>query len=313
MYYTFFLAILLTTVCACTPARSVPPSTFTADQIDPWKHPAVPRLVAIGDVHGDRQAAQKALELAGAVDQQGNWQGGKLVVVQVGDQLDRGDDERAILDWFESLRYQANKAGGGFFPLLGNHETMNVLLDLRYVTKKGFEEFSEFADLAEGDPQLTELKPHELGRGAAFRQGGPYAKILSRHLAIVQVGPTIFVHGGVLPKHVEYGIGRMNKEIRQWMGTKSTEVPEFVNADDSPFWTRRYSHNTNSKDCKVLSKVLKKLGASRMVVAHTPQSSGINSKCGGQVWRVDTGLSAHYGGPTEVLEIVGDELKVLRD
>ena len=55
------------------------------------------RIVAFGDVHGDLEAARGALRLAGAIDEQDRWIGGDLIVVQTGDQLDRGDQEQAIL------------------------------------------------------------------------------------------------------------------------------------------------------------------------------------------------------------------------
>ncbi len=66
------------------PPRQVPPPTTVS---------APGRIVAIGDVHGDLQAARGALMLAGAMDDNDNWIGGDLVVVQVGDQPDRGEGE----------------------------------------------------------------------------------------------------------------------------------------------------------------------------------------------------------------------------
>lgn len=45
--------------------------------------PAVPRLVAIGDVHGDLDKTRRAFRLAGATDESDRWIGGQLVVVQV--------------------------------------------------------------------------------------------------------------------------------------------------------------------------------------------------------------------------------------
>ena len=74
------------------------------------------RVVAFGDVHGDINAALDALQLADLIDDNRDWRGGNTYVVQVGDQLDRGDTERQILDLFEKLRAQAEEAGGGFFP-----------------------------------------------------------------------------------------------------------------------------------------------------------------------------------------------------
>src|SRR4051794_29951374 len=68
--------------------------------------PAPARVVAIGDLHGDLDHARRALRLAGAVDAQDKWVGGALVVVQTGDEVDRGDDDRTILDLVESLKTQ---------------------------------------------------------------------------------------------------------------------------------------------------------------------------------------------------------------
>ena len=48
------------------------------------RRPAPARIVAIGDLHGDRERTLRALRLAGAVDGQGDWSGGSLVVVQTG-------------------------------------------------------------------------------------------------------------------------------------------------------------------------------------------------------------------------------------
>jgi hypothetical protein len=47
------------------------------------------------------------------------------------------------------------------------------------------------------------------------------------------------------------------------------------------------------------------------VIGHTVQKGGITSACDARLWRIDVGLSRHYGGPTQVLEIRGDTVKVL--
>ncbi len=56
--------------------------------------------------------------------------GGRLVVVQTGDEIDRGDDDREILDHVEKWERQAAAEGGELVALLGNHEIMNAALDL---------------------------------------------------------------------------------------------------------------------------------------------------------------------------------------
>lgn len=55
--------------------------------------------------------------------------------VQVGDILDRGDQELKLLYMLERLQRQAAAAGGALWVLNGNHETMNVGGNFRYATK----------------------------------------------------------------------------------------------------------------------------------------------------------------------------------
>ena len=269
------------------------------------------RIVAFGDVHGDLDATRSALRLAGAIDAEDRWIGGRLVVVQTGDQLDRGGDEQAILDLFEQLRVQAAAAGGAFHALLGNHEMMNVRGDLRYVTDEGFADFADAVDRGPNDPLLTEFEPHERGRMAALLPGRPYARLLAERAVVLRVGKNVFVHGGVLPDHVTYGIDRINREAQDWLRAK-TDRPDILVGPDSPQWTRQYSQEPDSVACDTLAEVLSRLEARRMVMGHTVQDGGITSACEGLAWRIDVGMAAHYGGAVEVLEIIGDSVRVLR-
>ena len=45
--------------------------------------PAVPRLVAIGDLHGDMGKAKRAFRLGRLIDAQDRWSGGTTTAVQV--------------------------------------------------------------------------------------------------------------------------------------------------------------------------------------------------------------------------------------
>jgi hypothetical protein len=301
------------------PIAAKPAATNTAELAPvgrPHRFPAPARLVAIGDIHGDLDAARRALRLAGAIDEKDRWIGGDLVVVQTGDQLDRGDDERAIMHLFERLGAEAKKQGGAVHALNGNHETMNVAGDFRYVTPGGFRDFASVNETGANASQVAQVPPHAQGRARAFFPGGPYAKKLAERNTIVIVGDSVFVHGGVLPAHVSQGIGNINQEISTWMSGNATAVPGSLRNEDAPVWSRHYSSdNTSAADCKMLNAVLESLKAKRMVVGHTPQKHGVTSACDDQIWRVDVGLAAHYGGNasrTQVLEIQGDKVRVLR-
>lgn len=269
------------------------------------------RIVAFGDVHGDLEATRSALRLSGAIDDDDRWIGGELIVVQTGDQLDRGDEEQAILDLFETLRVEAAAAGGAYYALLGNHELMNVAGDFRYVTEGGFADFEDALKYDVDDPRLAGFEPHQRARMAAFLPGGPYARLLAQRSLILLLEGNVFVHGGVLPSHVAHGIGQINREAKDWLEGK-IERPVILEGSDSPQWTRLYSGEPDSLACATLAQVLESLDARRMVMGHTVQDGGITGACEGRAWRIDVGMAKHYGGPVEVLEIVGDSVRVLR-
>ena len=97
---------------------------------------AAPRVVAVGDVHGDLTAFRAILKDAGLVDDRGAWTGGDAVLVQTGDLIDRGPSTRGVLDFVMALEKDAAKSGGSVVVLLGNHEVMNMTGDLRYVAAR---------------------------------------------------------------------------------------------------------------------------------------------------------------------------------
>ena len=107
--------------------------------------PPAARLVAVGDLHGDLPKTRRALKLAGVLGDDGRWCGGKATLVQVGDILDRGGDEVAILYLLERLSKEAAAAGGAVHVLLGNHETLNVAGRYRYASPSGRDECDRVA------------------------------------------------------------------------------------------------------------------------------------------------------------------------
>lgn len=275
--------------------------------------PAPERLVAIGDLHGDLEAARRVLRLAGAIDGTDAWVGGKLVVVQTGDAVDRGDDDRAILDLLERLKGEAAKAGGEVVAMSGNHEIMNTMFDFRYVTPGAFATFADVALKASDATKLAEIEPAARGRAAAFVPGsGAYAAMIANRPVIYRSGDTMFVHGGIIPKHVTFGIDRLNDETRAWLLGRQSAPPRVLTQEDGPIWTRIYSAAPGREECATLHDVLISLGAKRMVMGHTVQRNGINPACDGEAWRIDVGMSKVYAGPTQALEIKGDAVRVLK-
>jgi hypothetical protein len=280
--------------------------------VDGFRFPDAPRIVAIGDLHGDFSATERAFALAGATNKSGAWVGERLVVVQTGDQLDRGDDERHIIEFLQRIEKEAKAAGGAVIVLNGNHETMNVMGDFRYVT---FGAMNSFASYKPASPLATAAPEQLRHRAEPFLPGGGMARLLARRPLIAMVGTTAFVHGGVLPYHVDYGIDRLNDEMKKWMLGEVLEVPRLVNDPEGPVWTRLYGEPELTSDtCRTLSETLAKLGAKRLVVGHTVQERGMSAACDDRVFRIDVGLSRYYGDhPVQVLEIKGDQVTPLTE
>ena len=324
------------------------PDSAGGQQASPAPYPplrvtAPGRVVALGDVHGDIGQARRALSIAGVLGEGGDavnpeWVGGDTVVVQVGDVLDRGDDEIAILILLQKLHKQAEKEGGAVYILNGNHEVLNVSGDFRYVTQGAFQESMRFGEHlvnlfgkafedafggAEEDPRKKQVK----ARIGLFSPGGPLAQQLAMNSTVLIVNDTVFAHGGLMPRHVEFGLERLNNAVADWMRGKDIEDEEDRTAlgmaigsvKDSVVWNRTFSteqfvtESDRDRACEVLGKTLDMIpGARRMVVGHTQQLGGCNGECDGRIWRIDVGMSfGVVGADPEVLEIDGDEIRVL--
>ncbi|KAJ6884852.1 hypothetical protein NC652_031758 [Populus alba x Populus x berolinensis] len=305
------------------------------------RYPAPDRLVAIGDLHGDMEKSKQALRLAGLIDESDKWAGGSATAVQVGDVLDRGDDEIKILYFLEKLKREAMKDGGNLITMNGNHEIMNIEGDFRYVTKLGLKEFEDWAywyclgnemkslcaglekpkDIYDGIPLNFRGVDSEVLQGirariAALRPNGPIAnKFLSKNVTVLVVGDSIFVHGGLMAKHVEYGLERINEEVRDWIsGLMGKAAPRYCRGGNAVVWLRKYSVVEKNCDCSMLEHVLATVpGVKRMIMGHTIQADGINLACNNRAVRIDVGMSKGCGdGLPEVLEInQNSDLRVL--
>jgi hypothetical protein len=278
----------------------------------PARAPA--RVVAIGDLHSDIGITRRAFRLAGATNEKDEWIGRSLTVVQLGDLIGRSDDERQVLDFIFDIRRKAEAAGGKVHALIGNHEVMGGRLDNQAVGMNPFPGYVGLPGLNLSDPRLRFLLPNERARGAALMPGGPIARRLAEFPAVLRLGGTVYVHGGVVPRWARYGIDKINEEISQWLMGRTPEPPSTLGVDDgdSPVWTRQFSSAVDEFDCAELEESLRILGAKRMIVAHTVHPT-ITPRCNNKVWAVDVGMSRAYGGKVEVLEIVNDEvLTVLR-
>ena len=206
-------------------------------------------MIAIGDVHGAFDDFVAILQRTGLIDKQNHWTGGKATFVQVGDLLDRGPKPREVMDLMISLEKEAGQAGGQVVSLMGNHEMMNIMGDLRYVTpvnyasfadgnsekrqKAAYDEYVKWRDshrslIAElSQPmEMTEaewMARHPVGfieQREAFSPQGEYGKWLRGKSAVAEINGIIFLHGGISPDVAKMKIDAINTQIRN-------EIKEF--------------------------------------------------------------------------------------
>ena len=207
-------------------------------------------LIAIGDVHGDFDDFCFLLKRVGLVDAQHHWTGGNTTLVQTGDLIDRGPKGREVMDLFISMEKEATKAGGQVVPLLGNHEVMNILGDLRYVSPENYAVFADsesakrrkaayqeyaawytsHAELlaAHKQPALPATEEEWMAKHPAgyleYREAlspdGNYGKWLRHHAAVAKIGGVILLHGGIHPNLITLSLEQINSRIQE-------EIEEF--------------------------------------------------------------------------------------
>jgi hypothetical protein len=198
------------------------------------------RVVAVGDVHGAYPEFVAILQRVGLIDSGRQWIGGSSVLVQTGDVPGHGPQTRAVLDLLMDLERQAQKQSGRVIPLLGNHEVMNMIGEVRYVSAEDYQTFAndqsekvraqayqDYMKFLEARGQR--LRPddevarqqwmveHPLGffeLRDAYGSQGQYGRWLRQHDAIGQVGDVLFMHGGLNPKLHFRNIEELNNRIR---------------------------------------------------------------------------------------------------
>jgi hypothetical protein len=201
-------------------------------------------VIAIGDVHGDFDDFCLILKRVGLIDEKLHWAGNHAILVQTGDLLDRGAKERQAVDLMRSLEDEAAKAGGQVVTLLGNHEMMNLMGDLRYVTPELYASFStpdsearrrsayeEFVKWRKNNGQLLQaahdamfdvtesqwLANHPLGfieQREAFAPDATYGDWVRKRSAVTKVSGMLFAHGGIAPEVATIKIDEINERIR---------------------------------------------------------------------------------------------------
>lgn len=260
----------------------------------------VDSLFVIGDVHGEYDTLVQLLKNAGLVDENANWSAGTSHLVFLGDLFDRGADVTRTLWFLYGLERQAEAADGRIHVVLGNHEIMVMIDDLRYVSAK---EKLIAQYYGTSYPRLFDVRYSVLGKWLASKP------------AMLRIDDVLLAHGGVGPDYANYTLEAFDDSLdsfinsdvfHRWSDSTVVVAPidsvslyrriDFFFDEGSVFWHRGYVRSDTLGD--VLRQVLERYGTDLHVVAHTPVET-IQQRYDGSLIAVDLSDAA-----TEILLLV---------
>ncbi len=307
-------------------------ATLSLAQQDDWQ--GVERIVAVGDIHGDYDNYMEVLKQAGVVNKRGKWIGKKTHLVQLGDVPDRGPDTARIMRHLVKLESQARRAGGRVHVLIGNHEAMNMLGDLRYVhpgeyaalksrraaalRENYFERVREYMASQDPEADLGEafreqwMSEHPLGfieHRQHWSPAGEFGEWVTGHNTVLRINRTLFLHGGLSPAMLGRSISEINEQVRAELTSTEPGLRELTDGEDGPLWYRGLSSGDETPELAAhVDAALEAFDVDRIVLGHTPGLATVVPRYDGRVLVADTGISAYYGGYQVSLLIEGDEV-----
>jgi len=209
-----------------------------------------PHIIVVGEVQGSATTVTRLLTHLGLADAQGHWVGGDTVLIQTGDLMDDGENVRAVLDLFMRLQEEAPAAGGQVIVLMGNHEVMNILGELRDVNylayqsfagpesesrqRQAFDEYVAWRQkrakivgsgdfVPDGDFEAEWFAIHPLGwveYVEAMGTEGEYGEWLRTLPVAVRYGEVVFIHAGIGPEMKDMDVEAINQRAAE-------EIAEF--------------------------------------------------------------------------------------
>ncbi len=224
------------------------------------------RIVAVGDLHGDFSAWRDILRAASLVDSKGHWSGGDTILIQTGDAVDRGPRSRDIVEDLMRLQKEAARTQGQLIAMIGNHEAMNLIGDLRYVSAADYAEYVDRQSSVrretvyqsnkpaiekayrEKDPQMSGdairtawMETYPLGRvehQIAWSDRGDIGRWVVKNPTVVLLDGTLFVHGGISPAYLDLSVAEINARAATALGARDTDPKAIINDEQGPLWYR---------------------------------------------------------------------------
>ncbi len=232
------------------------------------------KLFAVSDIEGNYYAFVNLLIGNKVVDNKLNWTFGTGHLVLNGDFVDRGEYVTQVLWLIYKLEQEASAAGGHVHFILGNHETMNLEGNFRYVVCK-------YRHLAK-----TLAIPHE----DFYNDNNELGHWMRSKNIAEKIGDILFVHGGISPQILDKKVqlADMNRIAQSAYGldldSDTLIMPDLLFGRYGPLWYRglikdyKYYPKTTTTD---VNKFLEFYGVGKVVIGHSivdDISTGYNGK-----------------------------------
>jgi hypothetical protein len=214
------------------------------------------RIFVIGEVQSAANTVAAFLDHLDLIDSEHHWSGGNTILIQTGDLIDRGENTRATLDLFMRLQKEAAAAGGRVIVLMGNHEAMNVLGEVRDVNYMAYQSFAgpdsenrqqqaweEWVEWrsnrskalgevfeVDQDTEADWFATHPPGwveYVESMRPEGVYGAWLRSLPVVFEIDEALFIHAGLSPQYKARDIESINRQAAEEIG-KFDEYRQFM-------------------------------------------------------------------------------------
>jgi hypothetical protein len=222
-------------------------------------------IFVMADTHGEYEIAVQLLQRHGVIDERLRWSFGKGHLAVLGDVFDRGPNQTELLWLIYKLEAEAARAGGGVHLAIGNHESMVLTGDDRYLNPK----YRRVATLLGADRYAL-----------LWDQQTLLGQWLRSKAAVFRLGQYLCLHGGISRELLDRGLtlSAVNQSVRAALlepGASADMQTEFVMGPAGPLWYRGYFREAARKggfkaaEQSDIELIRERFGVQAILVGHT--------------------------------------------
>ena len=177
-----------------------------------------------------------------------------------------GPNSLEIIQDLIRLQKEAARTHGQLIAMVGNHEAMNLMGDLRYVSAADYAGYADRRSASrrekvfnsnktaietayrEKDPQMSGdaikkawFEAFPLGRiehQIAWSDQGEVGRWVVKNPVVVLMDGTLFVHGGISPSYADLSVEEINARAAAALTARNADPTAITNDEQGPLWYR---------------------------------------------------------------------------